>query len=52
MLVRSDFYKAFILDVDWSTKGVVVILFQKDGMKECVIAYAFRELCISSILAQ
>jgi len=30
-LARLDFSEAFIIDVDWSTKGVGVILFQKDG---------------------
>jgi hypothetical protein len=29
ILVRLDFNKAFILDVDWSTKGIGVIPSQK-----------------------
>jgi len=31
--------KAFILDVDWSTQGVKVILSQKYGRNEHVIVY-------------
>jgi hypothetical protein len=31
--------KAFILDVDWSTRGVKAIMSQKDGRNEHVIAY-------------
>jgi hypothetical protein len=31
LLARLDFSGAFILNVDWSTKGVGVILSQKDG---------------------
>jgi hypothetical protein len=34
ILVRLDFTKAFILDVDWSTHGVGAILLQKEGRWE------------------
>jgi hypothetical protein len=34
ILVRLDFTKTFILDVDWSTKGVGVVLSQKEGTFE------------------
>jgi hypothetical protein len=44
VFARPDFYKAFILDVDWFAKGISVILFQKDGRRECVIAYANKGL--------
>jgi hypothetical protein len=46
VLARSNFYKAFILDVEWFAKGIVVILLQKDGRRECVIAYANKGLSI------
>jgi hypothetical protein len=42
VLARPNFYKAFILDVDRSTKKVGVILSWKDGKKECVIAYTIK----------
>jgi hypothetical protein len=31
ILVRPDFHKPFILDVDWSIRGVRAILSQKYG---------------------
>ncbi len=37
ILVQPNFSKVFILDVNWSTKGVGAILSQKYGRKECVI---------------
>ncbi len=44
ILVRPDFNKPFILDVDWSIKGVGAILSQKSGKHEQVIAYASKGL--------
>jgi hypothetical protein len=46
ILVRPDFCKAFILNVNYSTKGVNIILFLKDRKKECVITYASKGLSI------
>jgi hypothetical protein len=40
ILVQPNFPKAFILDVDWSTKGVGVIMSQWEGCNEIVVAYA------------
>ncbi len=40
ILVWPKFTKAFILDVDWSTKGVSVIMSQWEGCNEKVVAYA------------
>jgi len=42
--MRLAFGKTFILDVDWSTKGVGGILSQKDGRMECIITYASKGL--------
>ncbi len=39
ILVRLNFTKLFILDVDWSTKGVGAVLCQKDGRKGVVVPY-------------
>jgi hypothetical protein len=39
ILVRHDFERPFILDVDWSIKGVGLVLSQKQDKHECVIAY-------------
>jgi hypothetical protein len=44
ILVRLDSTKMFILDVDWSTKGVEAILCQQGGRKEVVVAYASKDL--------
>jgi len=44
IIVRPYFNKPFILDVDWSIKGVGVILSQKSGRHEQVIAYASKGL--------
>jgi len=44
VLVRLDFNKPFILDVDWSIKGVGAILSLKSGRQEQVIAYANKGL--------
>ncbi len=44
IMVRLDFNKPFILDVDWSIKGVEAILSQKSGRQEQVIAYASKGL--------
>jgi hypothetical protein len=34
ILIRLDFNKPFILDVDWSIQGVGIILSQKFGIHE------------------
>jgi hypothetical protein len=39
ILVLPNFSKPFILDVDWSIKGVGVILSQKLRRHEQIIAY-------------
>jgi hypothetical protein len=44
ILARLDLCKALILDVDEFTKGIIVILFEKDGRRECVIAYTNKGL--------
>jgi hypothetical protein len=44
ILVRPDFTKMFILDVNWSTKGVGDILCQQGGRKEVVVAYVSKDL--------
>jgi hypothetical protein len=44
ILVRPDFTKMFILDVDWSTKGAGDILCQQGGRKEVVVAYVSKDL--------
>jgi len=44
VLVRPNFREPFCLDVDWSTRGVGAILFQKEGRFEKVIAYAKKGL--------
>jgi hypothetical protein len=44
IMVRLDFNKPFILDVDWSIKGVEAILSQKSGRQEQVIAYTSKGL--------
>jgi hypothetical protein len=44
ILVRLDFERPFILDVDWLIKGVGSILSQKQNKHECVIAYANKGL--------
>jgi hypothetical protein len=44
ILTRPDFNKPFCLDVDSSLKGVGVILSQKEGRMERVIAYASKGL--------
>jgi hypothetical protein len=41
-LVRLNFTKLFILDVDWSTKEVGAVLCQKDLRKGVVVAYASK----------
>jgi hypothetical protein len=46
VLVRPDFNKPFILDVNWSIKGVGVILSQKFKREEQVIAYASKGLSL------
>ncbi len=46
ILTRLDFSQPFILDVDWSIRGVGVILSQKIERQEQVIAYATKELSL------
>jgi hypothetical protein len=46
-LIRPDFNRPFCLDVDWSTKGVGAILFQKEGRFEKVVAYASKGLMVA-----
>jgi hypothetical protein len=43
ILVRLDFTKMLILDVDWSTNGVGFVLCQQSGRKEMVVAYASKD---------
>jgi hypothetical protein len=42
--MKLDFLKTIILDVDWLTKGVRVILSQKNGRQKQVIEYANKGL--------
>lgn len=42
MLTKLDFLKTFILDVNWSIKGVGAILSQKTRRQEQVITYASK----------
>ncbi len=44
VLIPPGFKKPFYLDVDWSPKGVGVILSQKEGKLEKVVAYASKSL--------
>ncbi len=44
ILIRPDFTKLFISDVDWQTQGVGAIFSQKEGRNEQVIAYAIKGL--------
>jgi hypothetical protein len=46
ILVRPNFIKAFIPDVDWSTCKVGAILSQKDGRNELVIAYVSKRFSL------
>jgi hypothetical protein len=46
VLVRPDFNKPFILDVDWSIKGVGAILLQNFRRQEQIIAYANKGLSL------
>jgi len=46
ILVRPDFEEPFCLDVDWSTKGVGVVLSQKEGRFEKVVAYVSKALTV------
>jgi hypothetical protein len=47
ILMRPNFKDPFVLDVDWSTKGVGAILSQKEGKFEKVIAYASKALTVT-----
>jgi hypothetical protein len=44
ILIRPDFTKHFILDVDWQTRDVGAIFSEKEGRNEWVIAYASKGL--------
>jgi hypothetical protein len=44
IIVKLDFTRAFILDVDWSICGVGAILSKKDGRNERIIAYVSKGL--------
>jgi hypothetical protein len=43
-IAGGNFERPFILDVEWSIKGVGSILSQKQNKHECVIAYASKGL--------
>jgi hypothetical protein len=47
ILVRPDFKEPFCLYVDWSTKGVGVVLSQREGRCEKVVAYANKALTVA-----
>jgi hypothetical protein len=47
VLVHLDFKKPFCLDVDWSAKGVGVILSQKGSKLEKMMAYANKNLIVA-----
>jgi hypothetical protein len=47
ILVRPDFKRPFCFDVDWSTKGIGVILSQKEGRFEKVVAYASKGFTVA-----
>ncbi len=47
ILVRPDFERPFILDVNWSIRGVGLVLSQKQNKHECVIAYARKGFTLS-----
>jgi len=44
ILTRVDFSQPFILDVDWSIRGIGAILSQKIERQKQVIAYASKGL--------
>ncbi len=44
ILIKFDFTRAFILDVDWSTRGVGAILSKKERRNERIIAYVNKGL--------
>jgi hypothetical protein len=44
ILVKLDFNKPFILDVDWSIKGVGVILSLNFARQEQIITYVSKDL--------
>ncbi len=44
ILVRPDFERPFLLDVNWSIKGAGSVLSHKQNKHECVIAYASEGL--------
>jgi len=46
VLVKPNFHKPFILDVDWSIRGVRAILSQKYGRQKQIIAYPNKGLSL------
>jgi len=44
IFTRPDFKRTFCLDVDWSPRGVGVILSQKEGRFEKVVAYVGKSM--------
>jgi hypothetical protein len=46
ILIRPNFTKSFVFDVDRSSQGVGVILSNKEGRIERVIAYASKGLSL------
>jgi hypothetical protein len=44
VLIKLDFNKPFVLDVDWSIKGTGAILSQKSRRQEQIIVYATKGL--------
>jgi hypothetical protein len=44
ILIRLNFEDPFILDVDWSIKGIGSVLSQKQDKHECVVGYASKGL--------
>jgi hypothetical protein len=46
VLIRLDFNEPFILDVDWSIKGIGAILSQKSRRQEQIIACANKGLSL------
>jgi hypothetical protein len=46
ILIRPNFTKLFVLDVDCSIQGVGVILSQKEGRIERMVAYASKGMSL------
>jgi hypothetical protein len=47
ILIKLDFTRVFILDVDWSTHGVRAILSQRERKNEKLITYASKGFSLS-----